>query len=88
MDFIRGRVVLSKAGRDKGKFLAIESVDGDYVIVVDGGERPVDNPKRKNKRHLALTKTVLPGDSLSTNRGLRKALREFNSPGDAREGGN
>lgn len=77
MEFNRGRVVLSKAGRDKGRFMAVSDVADGYIFVIDGDERPLERPKRKNKHHLALTKTVLSEHSMSTNRSLRKALREL-----------
>lgn len=75
MEFERGRVAISKAGRDKGKWMVVVAAEETVVYVADGKERPLDRPKRKNKRHLALTKKILSHHCLSTNRELRKALR-------------
>lgn len=61
MDVSPGHVVLSKAGRDKGKKFMILSVDksGSYVYVADGNLRRVENPKKKKLRHLDLTGELL-----------------------------
>ena len=42
-----GRVVVSKAGRDKGKRMVVVSIGKDgCVFVTDGDKRKLDNPKR------------------------------------------
>ena len=54
MDVIPGQLVLSKAGRDKGKKFIVTTVDKEsgYVYIVDGKLRRVDNPKKKKLKHL------------------------------------
>lgn len=47
MDFVRGQLVRSKAGRDKTRTLAVLAVDGPMLLVADGDLRKLDNPKRK-----------------------------------------
>jgi hypothetical protein len=48
-----GRVVLAKAGRDKGKaFIIIQRLDADYVLIADGKGRSINKPKKKKIRHL------------------------------------
>ncbi|MFS8523817.1 MAG: KOW domain-containing RNA-binding protein [Limnochordales bacterium] len=48
-----GRLVTSKAGRDRGKpMLVYRVLDDGFVLVVDGEGRSVAKPKRKNPRHL------------------------------------
>ena len=43
-----GRVVKSKSGRDKDRFLVVYSYDGgNYVYLVDGALRKVASPKKK-----------------------------------------
>jgi len=55
-DFDVGRVVVAKAGRDKGKaFIIIQRLDDDYVFIADGVRRTVDNPKKKKVKHLKAT---------------------------------
>ena len=51
-----GSVVYSQSGRDLGRIYMVLKVDPDkagYVFVVDGDVRTLDNPKRKNAKHLA-----------------------------------
>lgn len=70
-----GTVVISKAGRDKGKVMVIVKETENHLLVCDGKERPVGRPKRKNPKHLKLTCTRLTADQLETNPRLRKALK-------------
>ena len=72
-----GRIVCSKAGRDKGYFMIVVDSDKKFVYVCDGKERPLERPKRKNKKHLQFTNTVLEKSSYSTNKSLKKALAVF-----------
>lgn len=54
--FIPGQLVISKAGRDKGRMFIIHSVpEPDYVRLVDGKLRPLEKPKRKKIIHLQAT---------------------------------
>lgn len=71
----RGCVILSLAGRDRGRLLAVLAVDPDgFLRVADGKERPVTRPKRKNPRHTADTGQRLEESLMATNRALRRAL--------------
>lgn len=84
-DIDLGQVVKSKAGRDKNKiFIIIEIVDNDYVMIVDGKSRKLENPKKKKIKHLMIYKSVI--DDLSdkkksnemNNAYIRKVLDPFN----------
>ena len=72
-----GRIVCSKAGRDKGYFMVVVEEGDGFVFVCDGKERPIERPKRKNIKHIAFTNTVLEEESSITNKQLRKALAIF-----------
>ena len=74
-----GRIVCSKAGRDKDYFLVVVKMEGEYVYVCDGKERPLERPKRKNIKHLQFTNTVLGEDSFKHNKHLKKALAVYKS---------
>ncbi|PWL43527.1 KOW domain-containing RNA-binding protein [Christensenella sp. MSJ-20] len=51
-----GRVVKSKSGRDKDRFLVVYSYDGgNYVYLVDGALRKVASPKKKKLMHIEPT---------------------------------
>ena len=77
MEWERGRVVCSKAGRDAGSLLAVIGREGDCLIVADGKQRPLGRPKRKKPRHLQVTGTVLEEDALRSDRALRRALQQL-----------
>ena len=75
MDFKKGMVVFSRAGRDNGKPLAVVDVKDGFVYVCDGKERPLENPKKKNPKHLSGTSKTIEVENI-TNRKLRTVLRE------------
>lgn len=55
-----GQLVYSRAGRDSGrKFVVINIVNENYVLVVDGCLRKLENPKKKNCKHLEITDIIL-----------------------------
>ncbi len=74
---MKGQIVCSKAGRDKGYFLVVVEESDKFLYVADGKERPLERPKQKNPKHLMLTNTVLNEDSFKTNKSLRKALAVY-----------
>jgi len=49
-------VVFSKSGRDQGKaFIVIRVINERYLSISDGDLRKIENPKKKNIRHLQIT---------------------------------
>ena len=55
-----GRIVLSLAGRDQGRlFVVTEELDDQFVLIADGGLRGVDRPKKKRRKHLKATSSVM-----------------------------
>lgn len=81
-----GRVVYSKLGRDKGKYYVIyEVLSSGYVTIVDGDIRKLDNPKKKNIKHLKMTNDCLDGIALKITNKVKifdkeivSALRVYN----------
>lgn len=58
-----GRVVFSKTGRDMGrKFIIVDTIDENYVLIADGDLRKVEKPKKKKIKHLSISNKVI--DSL------------------------
>ena len=48
-----GEIVLSRAGRDRGRaFVILKLLDEAYVLLVDGRLRTLERPKKKKRRHL------------------------------------
>lgn len=75
-----GMVVRCTAGKERDGFYLVTAAEGSYVLLADGKHRPLDKPKRKNRRHIALTETVWETGGL-TDRALRRMLREFSDKG-------
>lgn len=76
----RGSVVRSLRGRDGERLMAVLEVTPDRVLVADGRKRRIENPKRKNPRHLAPIGALLDETSMASNRELRRALAKFGMP--------
>ena len=68
------RVVYSKAGRDKGKLMALVDETKQGLLLCDGKERPIEKPKLKNPKHVAFTNYEIKRESLNSNKALRRAL--------------
>lgn len=77
MEFEKGQIVISSAGRDKGRFLAVVRSENGRVFLCDGKERPLERAKGKNPRHVEKTPFFIDGSSMETNRKLRKAIKQF-----------
>ncbi len=77
MDFVRGQLVRSKAGRDKTRILAVLAVDGPMLWLADGNLRIVGDPKRKKAKHVAPTTTVLANELLKSDQSLSDAIAAY-----------
>ena len=66
MDITTGMVIISAAGHDKGQWF--------LVTGVDGKERKLAAPKKKNLKHVRATGQALSADGMTDKR-LRTALR-------------
>lgn len=80
----KGQLVKSRAGRDKDNFFLIYDWDDEFIYVVDGDTRRIQNPKKKNIKHLWYTERIamdikeklLEGKKV-TNADIRQALEEL-----------
>jgi len=72
---IVGTLVISKCGHDKGECYVISAIiDDKHVFVANGENRQVAKAKRKNIRHLSITKSrVAAIDDL----GIKGAIKTF-----------
>ena len=75
-----GQVVKSKAGRDAGRiFLVFKVIDDEYLYLVDGSLRKLDNPKKKKVKHLMIYNDIVDLNVEHLNDSyLRKALQPYN----------
>ena len=84
MDISKSDIVLSLAGRDKGKLFYVMDTEENFVILADGKGRKLENPKRKKLKHVrrvSRTETrvatkILNGDKV-LNSELRRDLATF-----------
>lgn len=79
MDFVKGRLVRSKAGRDKTRTFAVLAVEGQMLFLADGNLRTVAQPKRKKMRHVAPTATVLGNQLLQSDQLLSEAIAAYDA---------
>ena len=84
-DAVKGAVVISGAGRDKGDYLAIVAANAERVFVCNGRDRPL--AKAKNPAHLTMTGLTLPPEAMRGNRALKKALRRIRTETEAKQNG-
>lgn len=77
MDFCKGMIVRSRAGRDAGRWCVIVSLEGPVAFIADGELRRMAAPKRKKLIHLARTHTVLNLSDYPTENSLKQALAAF-----------
>ena len=59
MLFQCGQVVRSHAGRDKGHVFVVIEIRGEYLYLVDGNHRRVEQPKKKKQKHVQPTLDVI-----------------------------
>ena len=87
MEFCKGMVVRSRAGRDAGHWFVILELDAEYAYLADGGLRRLEKPKRKKRRHLAPTNTVLRPEQFHEDHTLQETLAAFGQPAAPLRGG-
>lgn len=78
-----GTVTKALAGRDKGKvFIILKILSEDYVLIVDGKRRTLENPKKKKIKHLAIYKDVIELNVEYLNDSyIRKMLKPYSNEG-------
>ncbi len=52
MDISKSDIIMSLAGRDKGKLFYVIDVEEGYALIADGKGRKLENPKRKKLKHV------------------------------------
>ena len=79
-----GSIVQSLAGRDKGCLFIVVGVDENYVYLVDGDIRKVENPKKKKVKHIELTRFFdgniaerIAKKNKITNQDIKRVIKEI-----------
>ncbi|MCL1831398.1 MAG: KOW domain-containing RNA-binding protein [Oscillospiraceae bacterium] len=74
----------SAAGHDKGSWYAVVRQESGFVYIADGRRRKLNAPKKKNIKHVELTRKTIEAE-YSTDKSLRKALWEYNFGGNLKD---
>lgn len=77
-------VVVSLAGHDKGKLFMVIGRSGERLLLCDGKNRRMDNPKCKSPKHVRTV--AASGNAPATDREIRKTLAQAAHGADAKEG--
>ena len=89
MDIARSDIVISTAGRDKGKLFFVLGTEEDFLLLADGKTRKLESPKRKKRKHTAFqahsgsraAEKIRSGEKV-TNSELRKTLAQLGGDGN------
>jgi len=76
-----GAVVLATAGREKNEIFLVKEINNDCVYLINGTTRTIENPKKKNIKHLhLLCKSSLTNLNLSelTDAQVKNFLNNYN----------
>lgn len=85
MNAVKGSVVKSTAGRDQGRYFVAVAAEDRFVFIADGKERKLENPKRKNVKHISPTDHRIDITGM-TNKKLKKLLSELQTQSSAEAG--
>ena len=72
----------TKAGHDKNQIYFLLKEDEEYVYLVNGTTKPLEKPKKKNKKHIQLIKN-LPievtevMEAGTTNENVKRAIKIY-----------
>lgn len=58
-----GKIAVSMAGHDRGSAYVIIKEETEYVYLCDGGLKPMEKPKKKSKKHVAVNKSFDTGET-------------------------
>jgi ribosomal protein L14E/L6E/L27E len=83
---VTGKLAISRSGHDSGKLYVVIKEEERGVWLANGVIRPVERPKRKNKKHIQVIKklpeeveALLNGDF--RNEDIKRAIKIYNSGG-------
>lgn len=87
MNYIKfGTLALSIAGHDKNQLFIIIKEDSEYVYLVDGKNRTLEHPKKKNKKHIQIIHYIeetlqnkINANEMITNVDVKRAIKCYES---------
>ncbi len=81
----RGALVKAIQGRESGEVFLVLNADEEYAYLVNGKTRTIEQPKKKNKKHLYLllkSEDVNLDFSSLTNAHIIKYIKDYNKSRD------
>ena len=78
-----GLLAYSLAGHDKWNLYFVIREEGDYLWLADGKNRPLENPKKKNKKHLQIIKRNISEETVDdrlksiTNETIKRTIKLY-----------
>ncbi len=90
-----GHIVISLAGRDKGRPFYVLKTEENFVYLSDGSLRKIESPKKKKRKHVRvaddfetrIAEKLRSGEKV-LNSEMRKALADYVKAQEQAEGGN
>lgn len=81
------KLAVSKSGHDKGHLFVIVGEDDRYIFLADGDLKPVEKPKKKNRKHVQVIKNLpkavddilnqhIPAGNLEIKRAIKLYLKQ------------
>lgn len=84
---LEGLFAISKSGHDKDNLYVIVREEDEYVYVADGKIKLIDNPKKKNKKHIQIInkkaievikhESQIKSDRLTSNEEIKRAIKLY-----------
>ncbi|MDO5014736.1 MAG: KOW domain-containing RNA-binding protein [Clostridia bacterium] len=69
-----GTLVYSIAGHDKGQYFIVTQIDQDFCFLVNGKQRKLSNPKKKNPKHVRKTNMKFSLNDQNTDKEIRRFI--------------
>lgn len=74
-----------KAGHDRGKIYLIHHEEGEFVYLVNGDNRIIEKPKKKNRRHIQIIKhypeeiNIIMEEKVPIDQRIKKSIKCLNA---------
>ena len=86
-ELVPGQIVTSRQGRDVTRVYMVAKVEGERILLVDGGKRTLAAPKAKNIRHIQPTNERVPEGERTTDIQIKSALKAYQDSRQAQQQG-
>jgi ribosomal protein L14E/L6E/L27E len=77
MNYEAGQIVKSLAGHDKDSYYMIVRAEGNFIWVADGKRHKIEEPKKKNIRHVQLVDVHVPDAERDKDEAVQHFLKSY-----------